>query len=129
MDLEPGTSDQLQLQLADIDLEADSPSPSKRAKRVVSLENQDMVQLFQSTISNSLDHHLGQIESSLAGIVQDQAAQASRMTRLETLAGNHQQELEDMRRSHTQRMDDLQAEIVQLQNFTNEPPFAQASPV
>ena len=51
------------------------------------------------------------------------------MTRLETLAGNHQQELEDMRRSHTQRMDDLQAEIVQLQKFSSEPPSAQASPV
>ena len=51
------------------------------------------------------------------------------MTRLETLAGNHQQELEDMRRSHTQRMDGLQAEIVQLQKFSSEPPSAQASPV
>lgn len=51
--------------------------PHKKARQLP-VENREMLQLIQTTISNSIEGHLGRIESSLATLVQDQSTQASR---------------------------------------------------
>ena len=80
--------------------------------------------MIQSTISTSLEGHLGRIETTLSGIVRGQSAQASRLTKLERQSTHHQLSLDEMALSHTRRMDNLEAEIVQLQKMT-----PQSSPV
>eukprot|EP00438_Fugacium_kawagutii_P013442 Skav224032 [mRNA] locus=scaffold4539:36039:46311:- [translate_table: standard] len=110
-----------------VDLDDDASSPNKRQRQLATLEKRDLVNLIQSTITTSLEGHLGQIQSSLSTIVQDQSNQATRLTRLETITGDHQHTLKQMQQNHTQRLDHLQAEIVQLQKGSA-PSSAQASP-
>lgn len=61
-----------------VPIEAESPSSPHKKARQLPVENREMLQLIQTTISNSIEGHLGRIESSLATLVQDQSTQASR---------------------------------------------------
>ena len=99
--------------------DAESPSSPHKKARQLPVENREMLQLIQTTISNSIEGHLGRIESSLATLVQDQSTQAAR---------GQQKSLDEIQQSHTRRMDNLQAEIIQLQKRPG-PLSAQSSPL
>ena len=111
-----------------VPFEAESPSSPHKKARQLPVENREMLQLIQTTISNSIEGHLGRIESSLATLVQDQSTQASRLTKLESFAVGQQKSLDEIQQSHTRRMDNLQAEIIQLQKCPG-PLSAQSSPL
>ncbi len=126
--LTPGTSGNKDLPDASsqiVPFEAERPSSPHKRARQLPVENHEMLQLIQTTISNSIEGHLGRIESSLATLVQ--STQASRLTKLESIALGQQKSLDEIQQSHTRRMDNLQAEIIQKKK--KKTPWAILSPV
>eukprot|EP00438_Fugacium_kawagutii_P024573 Skav223353 [mRNA] locus=scaffold200:464164:465237:+ [translate_table: standard] len=133
IDLDPDTPSHSG-QMVPYEVPDETASPTKRARQVITMENGNLVNLIQDTITTSLQGHLGRFETSLASLVQGQAdlvqgqtTQASRLTRLETITGDQQQTLNEIQQTHTRRLDHLQAEIVQLQKGA-ESMSRQASP-
>lgn len=72
IDLDPDTPTHSG-QLVPYEVPHEASSPTKRPRQVTTLENGNLVNLIQDTITTSLQGHLGRFETSLASLVQGQA--------------------------------------------------------